>query len=83
MLAEGILFTVFELVISVESFIFLSLLLISLALSTIYGTGKNFRGGNWYYESAPREREEDPVENEKNKVKSAPSLKKKKTVVMG
>ena len=60
------MFTVFELVISVESFIFLALLLISLALSTIHGTGKNFRGGNWYYERAPREQRDDPVEHEKN-----------------
>ncbi len=41
-LAEGILFTVFELVISVESFIFLALLLLSLMMSTVWGTGKNF-----------------------------------------
>ncbi len=50
--AEGVFFNIFELVICVQNFIYLSMVLVSLALSTIYGTGKNFRGGNWYYERA-------------------------------
>ena len=53
------------------------MVLVSLALSTIYGTGKYFRKGNWYYERAAMNHE--PEEKEKNQPKQAMSLKKKKT----